>query len=434
MRHPKRFAHLLPLLALACSLLAVTGVSGRETPTAELERLGVSTERLARLDAALAGYVARGELPGVVVQVNRAGETIYLGAHGWRDIENQVPMSADTLFRIASQTKAIIAVGTLSLQEEGRLLIGDPVADYLPEFSETTVAVPREDGGYDVVPAHRPITIRDLLMHTSGVGYGYGPAADRWAEAGIQGWYFADREEPIRETVRRMAELPFEAQPGEAWVYGYNTDILGALVEVVSGQPLDEFLRERVFEPLGMHDTHFYLPPAKAERLATVYGMGDDGQLFRAPDESHMTGQGEYVDGPRQSFSGGAGLLSTAHDYARFLEMLRNGGELEGARVLAPNTVRLMTVDHLPGTTIFPWRAGMGIGLGFRVRLDVGGEGVPSTQGEFGWGGAYHSVYWVDPAEQLVVTYFTQVIPSGDLDDHDKLRVLIYQALVAPPR
>jgi CubicO group peptidase (beta-lactamase class C family) len=314
----------------------------------------------------------------------------------------------------------------MMLQEEGRLLIGDPVGKYLPEFQKTTVAVPNAAGGYDVVPAKRPITVRDLLTHTSGVSYGAGPAADRWKAAGITGWYFADRDEPVADTVRRMAALPFDAQPGEKWIYGYNTDILGAVIEQVSGQPLDEFLRTRIFEPLDMRDTAFYLPPDKVGRLATVYSAAPGG-LTRAPDEGTMESQGAYVKGPRRSFSGGAGLLSTAADYGRFLRMLLNKGELDGHRLLSPSTVELMTVNHLAD---LPFQPGQGFGLGFSIVTDLGARGTPGAVGEFGWGGAYHSTYWVDPAHDLVVVYMTQLIPSGTLDDQGKLRALVYQALV----
>jgi CubicO group peptidase (beta-lactamase class C family) len=390
--------------------------------------VGVSTERLKRLDAALRAYVDEGQLPGGVAFVARHGEVVYHEAFGYRDREAAAPMHRDDIFRIASQTKAVISVGVMILQEEGRLLLADPVGTYLPEYLNTTVAVPNDDGGYDVVAATRPITIRDLLTHTAGIGYGGGPAADQWREAEITGWYFAHRDEPIRETVARMASLPFEAQPGEAWVYGYATDILGALIEEVAGQPLDVFLEDRILAPLGMTDTHFYLPDSKRDRLAIVYSATDDG-LLRAADGSGMTLQGEYVDGPRTSFSGGAGLLSTAGDYAKFLQMLLNGGALNGRRIVSRKTVELMTVDHTGDLVPAFFGGGMGFGLGFAIVEDVGARGTPGSIGEYLWGGAYHSIYWVDPREQLVVVYLSQVIPAGDVDDHDKLRTLVYQAI-----
>ncbi len=401
-------------------------------PAQELERarpaeVGLSAQRLQRVSDALQGYVDDGKLVGAVALIARRGKIAYLEAFGQRDRESGAAMQVDAIFRIASQSKALVSVAVMMLQEEGRLLISDPVGRYLPEFQETTVAVRREDGGYDVVPADRPITIRDLLTHTAGIGYGTGVAEDRWAEAKIQGWYFAHRDEPVRQTVARIADLPFDAQPGEQFVYGYNTDILGALIEEVTDQPLDVVLRTRLLEPLDMDDTHFYLPRDQVERLAAVYSASDAG-LERAPDPGGMVGQGAYVEGPRRSFSGGAGLLSTAEDYATFLQMMLDDGSPDGIQILSPNTVSLMTVNHL-GADV-DYAAGTGFGLGFQVVEDLGARGLPGSVGEFGWGGAYHSTYWVDPAEDLVVVYFTQLIPANGLDDHGKLRALVYQAIV----
>ena len=419
--------HIVAVAVLFITMAAAPSSYAQTLQRARPEAVGLSSERLKRLSEALKGYVKEGKLPGGVVLVARRGKVAYVEAFGQRDREAGAPMREDSIFRIASQTKALVSVGVMMLQEEGRLLISDPVGKYLPEFRETTVAVPKQGGGYEVVKAKRPITIRDLLTHTSGVGYGGGVARDRWEAAKITGWYFADRDEPVGATVARMAALPFDAQPGERWNYGYSTDILGALVERVSGQTLDEYLRARVLEPLGMKDTHFYLPESKADRFAVVYSAKESGGLERAPEPGGMVGQGAYVKGPRKSFSGGAGLLSTANDYARFLSMLLNGGELDGKRLLSRKSVELMTVDHLDGK---PYQAGQGFGLGFSVVKDLGARGQPGSVGEFGWGGAYHSTYWVDPKEQLVVVYFTQVIPARGLDDHDKLRALVYQAIV----
>jgi CubicO group peptidase (beta-lactamase class C family) len=411
-------ALLLPALVLFTTLAAAL------EPTAP-ENVGLSSERLARLTERLEAYAEDGRVAGGVALVARRGHVAYLEAFGERDRESGAPMTTDTIFRIASQTKAIVSVAAMMLQEEGALLISEPVGDYIPEFKQTSVAVPRDDGGYDIVPARRPISIRDLLTHTSGFGYGMGPAADRWAEAGIVGWYFADRDEPIGATVARIAGLPADAQPGERWVYGYNTDILGALIERASGEALDEFLAERIFRPLGMADTHFYLPSEKVNRLAAVYSESE-GALVPA-EGTGAIGQGAYTQGPRKSFSGGAGLTSTAGDYARFLQMLLNGGELDGERLLGRKTVELMTTSHLADV---PFRPGEGFGLGFSIVEDVGTRGVLGSAGEYGWGGAYHSTYWVDPAEELIVVYMTQLLPAGDIDDFAKLRALVYQAIV----
>ena len=410
------------VLAVGVQLALAQGL-----PQTQPEEVGLSSHRLERVSAAMQGYVDDGRLAGAVVIVARRGKVAYLEAFGSRDREAGAAMTTDAIFRIASQTKAPVSVGVMMLQEEGRLLITDPIGKYLPEFRETTVAVPTDGGSYRVVDANRPIRIRDLLTHTAGISYGSGPASDEWEEAGITGWYFANRDEPVRDTIARIAALPFDAQPGERWVYGYNTDILGVLIERVSGKPLDVFMRERLLEPLGMRDTHFYLPRAKAARLAAVYSSTAEGGIERAPDPGHMVGQGAYLEGPRQSFSAGAGFLSTASDYARFLQMMLNGGELDGARMLTPKTVELMTVNHLQD---IPFRPGQGFGLGFSVVIDLGARGIPGSVGEYGWGGAYHSTYWVDPEEELVVVYLTQLIPARDIDDQGKLRALIYQTII----
>jgi CubicO group peptidase (beta-lactamase class C family) len=405
-------------------------------PSAASRRL--SAERLERLDAAMKAYVAEGKLAGAVVMVHDDGREVFSEAYGWRDKEADDPMREDTIFRIASQTKALTSVAVMMLMEEGELVLTDPVGKFLPEWSKTSVAVAKPGGGYDVVPARRAITIRDLLTHTAGVSYGTGPAEKAWKDAGVYGWYFADRREPVADVVRRMAALPMAAQPGEQWVYGYNTDILGVVVETISGQTLDQFLRQRLIEPLGMRDTSFCLPPEKAPRLAVVYSARE-GRLERAGAPGAMegvshVGQGHYLNGPCVAFAGGAGLVSTARDYARFQQMLLNGGELDGRRYLSPKSVELMRADGLvqaPGAAGAgpSLGSGQGFGLGFRITTDVGESGQPGSAGDYGWGGAYHSTYWMDPAEGLTVTYMTQLIPAGALDDHAKLRALVYSAL-----
>ena len=428
-RFNRLLASALVATALTSSVASGATNSARSVAGARAER-GVSSERIARVGALLQGLVDSGRIAGAVIEIRQDGRDVYSEAIGWRDKEAGAPMREDTIFRIASQTKALTSVAVMMLMEEGKLLLDDPVGKHLPEWSSTRVAVGRPAGGYDVVPAKRRITIRDLLTHTAGISYGTGPAEAAWREAGIFGWYFADRSEPVSAVVARMASLPMAAQPGEQFVYGYNTDILGVIVEKISGQSLEAFLNARLIQPLGMKDTAFYLPPAKADRLAVVYSA-DAGGMRRAPDPGAWqggghVGQGHYLNGPRVGFSGGAGLLSTAADYSRFLEMMRRGGELDGRRYLGRKTVELMTVDHLVDA---PYPAGTGFGLGFRIRTDVGKSGMPGSEGEFSWGGAYHSQYWVDPKERLTVAYMIQLIPAGDVDDVGKLRALIYQAL-----
>lgn len=413
--------------ALLLLVLIMTSVQSQDLVSSKPEDLGFSSERLQRLTSVYQAYARDKMMAGSVILIMRHGKVAYFNSFGQQDIEANIQMKNDAIFRIASQSKALISVGIMILQEEGKLMISDPVSKYIPEFAETTVAQPRQGGGYDVVKAKRAITLRDLLTHTAGIGYGWGLAGDKWKEAGIQGWYFANRDEPIGATVARMAKLPMEAHPGEKFVYGYNTDILGVVIEKASGKSLEEFITSRILVPLGMKDTHFYLPQEKAKRLAVVYSAFPDKPLERAPEPGEMVGQGAYVNGPRKSFSGGAGLLSTASDYARFLQMMLNKGTYNGHRILSPSTVELMTVNHLDK---IPYNAGEGFGLGFSTCEDLGARGIPGSEGEFGWGGAYGSKYWVDPKLDLVVVYFKQLTPTNGLDDREKLRTLIYQAIV----
>ena len=408
-------------------IILCAGVA-QELPAAKPDDLGFSSERLARVDEIFTQYVNQNKLPGSVILVARKGKVGYYNAFGFRDKESNSKMELGSIFRIASQTKAIVSAGIMILQEEGKLLIQDPVSRFIPEFAETTVAVPKEGGGYEVIKAKRPMTIRDLLTHTAGVGYGEGLAADEWKKAEIQGWYFAHRDEPVGETIKRIAALPMKAHPGEQFVYGYSTDILGVVIERASGMPLDQFLKTRIFDPLGMNDTHFFLPVDKKNRLATVYAPREGQPLKPAPTKGTMDSQGHYVEGPRKNLSGGAGLLSTAKDYYLFLQMMANGGALNGKRILSPRTVQLMTVNHLEKTVNYG--RGLGFGLGFEVLLDQGQKGTYGSEGEFRWGGAYGSTYWVDPKEELVVVYFTQVRPGSIVNDQLQLRTLIYQALI----
>ncbi|MGE0582205.1 MAG: serine hydrolase domain-containing protein [Steroidobacteraceae bacterium] len=390
---------------------------GDALPRATPESVGLDPARLTRIATAMQGYVERRELPGGVVLVARHGKLAYELAFG--------ESHPDTIFRIASQSKALTSTGIMLLVEEGRIALSDPLSKFIPQFAKPVVAEP--DGeGYKIVPAKREITIRDLLTHTSGLGYGVGIGADRWKAAGIQKWYFADRDEPMADIVARMGTLPLESQPGEKWVYGYSIDVLGVVIERVTGQSLDRFLRERLFEPLGMVDTCFYLPPAKRARLAKVWSPKEGGGLELAPDPGVGIGQGLYVDGPRKAFSGGGGLLSTAGDYARFLQMMLNGGTLDGQRLLSRKTVELMTADF---TGPIPDRPGRGWGLGFEIATDLGRRGLPGSLGDYGWGGAYNTYYWVDPKEDLLVVYQTQVIPPSGIKDFETLRGLVYQAI-----
>jgi CubicO group peptidase (beta-lactamase class C family) len=389
---------------------------------------GLAPDRTARIDRLLQQYVDQNRIAGAVGLVLRDGKPVYERAVGWADKEAGRRMTPDTVFRIASQTKAITSTAVLALVEEGKIGINQPVGDFIPTFKKTTVAI-RENGEVTTVPARRAITIADLLTHTAGISYGTDALVSaQYAPKGLgpaagSGWYTADKDEPICDTMERLGTLPFVAQPGTAFVYGYNTDILGCVVEKASGMPLDQFVRTRITEPLGLKDTRFFIPPAERQRLAAVYASGPDGLAVRAPDGSK--GQGSYVDGPRKSFAGGAGLTSTARDYARFLEMIRNGGALDGVRILAPRTVDLMTTNQ-SGT--LHSTNGLGFGFGFETVDRYGASGMAGV-GAFGWGGAYGTTYQVDKQSHMVIILMIQLMPNAT-DIQPKYSNLVYQSLL----
>jgi CubicO group peptidase (beta-lactamase class C family) len=414
------------LLILALALPA----AAQNIPGAAPESVGMSAARIDRLTGTFNDFVAGGQLAGAVVVVLRQGKAVCLEPVGMMDNEKKLPMRKDTIFRLASMSKAVTSVAAMILMEEAKLRLADPVSRFLPAFRNTTVALPASTPGgrIGIVAAKREITVRDLMTHTAGISYGDGPASDQYKAAGIYGWYLSDKKEPIVPLMERLASLPFDAQPGEKYIYGYNTDILGAVVEKASGMKLDEFFSKRIFEPLKMPDTSFFLPPEKRARLATVYSIGKDGRIVRAPEPG--MGQGDYVDGPRACFSGGAGLLSTGSDYARFLQMLLNGGELEGARVLSPKSVELMIANHVGSLY---QNGDFGFGLGFEIVTDVGRSARPGSVGQYSWGSAYYSRYFVDPQEKLVALFLTQLIPAGSVDLNDRFRYLVYQAITGRP-
>jgi CubicO group peptidase (beta-lactamase class C family) len=393
---------------------------------------GFAADRLARIDRFLQAHVDSNAIAGAVAMVFRDGQLVYHKSVGWNDRESKRAMTEDAIFRIASQSKAITSTAILMLVEEGKIALGDPVSLYVPEYAHTTVAS-RADSGRTIVPARRPITIKDLLTHTAGISYGQESfIAERYAAKGLGngtglGFYTADKDEPVCTTMERLASLPFVAQPGEAYVYGYNTDILGCVVERASKQPLDEFVRTRITAPLGMNDTYYFLDKAKRARLVTVYATDSTGHAVRAPNG--RMGQGDYVDGPRRNFAGGAGMLSTAHDYARFLQMVLNHGELDGVRILSPKMIDVMTTNQ-SGT--LHSQTGLGFGLGFETVDRLGADGLKSV-GSFGWGGAYGSTYFVDPVESLVVVFMVNQLPLRS-DVASKLPTLVYQSLLTPAR
>jgi CubicO group peptidase (beta-lactamase class C family) len=410
---------------LAIILLATTVNAQR--PSAPVHDGTFDPARTPIIDRALQRYVDSDRVAGLVALAMQDGQVVYEKAFGWADKEAGRRMTTDTIFRIASQSKAITSAAIMQLIEEGALTLNTRVSTLIPSFATTTVAVANDRGSVTHVPARRAITVRDLLTHTAGISYGTDPAvAALYRDKGLgpaagNGWYTADKDETVCVTMERLGTLPFVAQPGDSWVYGYNTDILGCIVEKVSGKPLDAYLRDHITAPLGMKDTQFFLAPVQKDRLAAVYASAD-GKYARSPEGPR--GQGHYIDGPRKNFAGGAGLLSTARDYARFLEAMRRGGTIDGTRILSPLSVKLMATNQV-GT--LHSTNGLGFGLAFETVDRFGANGM-SHEGTFGWGGAYGSQYRVDPQARLTMVLMIQLVPNAT-DIAQVFPTLIYQAL-----
>jgi CubicO group peptidase (beta-lactamase class C family) len=388
------------------------------------EDVGFSSARLQRIDHAMRRFVDEGKIAGTVTLLARQGKVAHFGATGLMDLEARRPMDREAIFRIASMTKPITATSVLMLFEEGHFLLDDPVAEFLPEFAHTKVFVRETDHGPEVADLERPITIRHLLAHTSGLTYDFypGPVSRIYAKEQIQ-----RRDEGLVDKMRRLAALPLVHQPGARWTYGLSHDVLGRLVEVISGQPFDVFLRQRIFAPLEMADTGFHVPLPELSRLAPVYTTAGRAGLKRdenQPDRSQ----------PPAFLSGGSGLVSTAADYGRFCEALLNGDTRSGTRLLGRKTIELMTADQWHGANNpyphgFPVLPGYGYGLGVRTLVDVAQSGVPSSLGEYGWGGAHGTDFWIDPREQMVGVLMVQLVPL-DFRPAWTFKVLAYQALV----
>jgi CubicO group peptidase (beta-lactamase class C family) len=414
---------------------AAPGASARAAlPTAAPGSLGFSPERLERLHKGMQALVDRHEVGGIVTLLVRDGKIADLKSYGWQDVASQKPMQSDTLFRIASMSKPITSVAIMMLYEEGRLMLTDPVSRYIPSFRDMKVLTRSAPNAEPtLVPARRQITIRDLLTHRSGLTYGFidgGPVGDAYRKGGVSDG-LAATEGTLAENIDRLAQAPLVSQPGAEWHYSLSTDVLGRVVEVVSGQPFDVFLRDRIFTPLKMTETAFDVPDAKWSRLATVYTPdGTNGVRAMKDPESfgntHMA-PGNYRAG-KKYFSGGAGLVSTAHDYARFAQMLLNGGELDGVRLLSPKTVELMTVSHTSDLPANSTGAGTNWGLGFQVTTDLAGAQLLGSEGMYGWRGIYGSTFWVDPKARLIGVMMVQRYPGTPAGA--PFQTLAYQALV----
>ncbi|HWA11870.1 MAG TPA: serine hydrolase domain-containing protein [Burkholderiales bacterium] len=416
-------AAFLAALALAAAAL---GASAAPLPEVQPEDVGLSSQRLALIDAAMQRAVDSGELPGAVVFIARGGKLAYAKSFGWQDKLNNVPMRNDSIFRLYSMTKPIVSVAAMMLVEEGRLGLQEPVSKYIPEMKDMKVGIEETDAstgipGLRLVPARRPITVQDLMRHTSGFTYGVlgPPTAIRkmYNDAGIfsQKWVLAD-------FVKALAKMPLMFEPGTAWEYGHSTDVLGRVIEVASGQALDRFLKERIFDPLGMVDTAFEVAPDKVGRLAQPI---PDPYTGKTPELLDLTE-------PQTFFAGGHGLVSTAADYLRFAQMLENGGSLEGVRILGRKTVEYMTADHVNagidrGNAWLPG-PGYGFGLGFGTRTETGQSQWPGSVGDFFWGGYAGTYFWVDPQEELVPVYLTQE-PVRRTYYRLMMRNLVYQAI-----
>ena len=403
-------------------------MTGLGLPKAERPKeVGLSAKRLARISATFRQDVESNIIPGAVVLIARGGRVGYAEAFGWQDREAKTPMELDAIFRIASMTKPLTSVAAMILAEEGKLQIAAPVADYLPELAERTV-------GPERVPAERTMTVQDLLRHTSGLTYaafGDSPVQMIWRDAQPM-----TEDQTNAEMMAKLAPLPLMFEPGTTWEYSMSTDVLGRVVEVVSGQDLADFIDARISRPLGLRDTGF---AATGERAARVAEPQIDPASGARPAMRNVIDPGRWA-------SGGGGAVSTAADYVRFCQMLLNGGELDGTRILAPKTVALMASDHLPpdcayGDTARPRfgalapvpEMGYGFGLGFAVRTAAGRCPLPGSVGEYFWSGVYGTAFWIDPVEQLVVVTM-MLAPERRLYYRHLLRPLVYGALVGPIR
>lgn len=404
------------------------------------ERAGFSATRLGRIGDVMRRYVDAGKLAGTVSLVSRRGQVVYFDDYGQRNLETGAEMTLDTLFRIYSMTKPITSVAALMLFEDGHYLLDDPIADYLPAFADVQVCVGMDLAGMRLARPERPPTVRDLMRHTAGLSYGWHqdtPVDQAYRDAKMD-----QRQYSLTEGVEMLAKLPLVYHPGTAWRYSFSTDVLGRLVEVWSGESLDEFFQRHIFAPLGMTDTAFQVAPEKIDRFAACYTLPN--MTGYVADAEPGNGQRRLVvqDAPETSkfakppvfLSGGGGLTASTGDYLRFCQMLLNGGALDGRRILGRKTVELMTMNHLPSELI-PIAVtvpdpGAGFGLGVKVLVDQAASGRLGSQGMYGWGGAATTTFWIDPVEEIIGIFMTQFMPSGYYPVTTQFQRTVYQALV----
>jgi CubicO group peptidase (beta-lactamase class C family) len=412
-------------IALALPLELAAQAPRTFSPVTRPEDEGFSATRLARIDQLIDGLVKDGTIPGAVVFISRHGRIVMHKAYGYRDLGTKAPLQKDDIFRIASQSKAITSLAVMMLWEEGRFGLDDPISRYIPEFKDAKVlkTFNAADSTFTAEPAKSPVTIRELLTHTSGIDYA-GIGSDNfkaiYAKAGLKSG-IGNKGDAICDKMRVLGPLPLKHEPGAEFTYSLGLDVLGCLVEVLSGMPFDRFLRTRIFEPLGMKDTWFYLPADRASRLVTLHA-GVNGKsvvrkepVFDGADPDYPKKGGTY-------FSGGAGLSSTAEDYARFLQLFLNKGEFNGARLLSPATVDMMLTNQTP-------KLDFGVGLGFGLETPANDYQSPRSLGSFSWGGAFNTVYWADPKEGLIGQIYTNLYQNPAPDLGGRFGNLVYAAL-----
>ncbi len=415
--------------ALLGFLILSIAAFAQDLPTAKPESVGLSAERLERIGTAVQRNMDDKRIAGAVTLVVRRGQVAWFKAQGMMDREAGKPMRNDAMFRICSMTKPITSVAVMMLYEEGKFLLDDPVSKYLPEFKNPKVLVKPASGEPYTIPATKEITIRDLLRHTSGLTYNWQDDLGPMYEQANVASGLIQYDGTIGDSVKRLAALPLLFNPGERFEYSLGVDVLGRLVEVVSGKPLDEFFRTRIFEPLGMKDTYFYVPDNKVDRLATTYTYYEGKGLNRFPDAPIKEGPFSYsadypYRGPKKLFSGGAGLVSTAMDYARFCQMMLDNGKVGSVRLLSRKAVELMSHDSLG--KISPDQ-GFGLGFGIQgVKTPLSELGSP---GEYNWGGFFYTSFSIDPNEQMIVIFMAQLHPEGGLTLNRQVHELAYQAI-----
>src|SRR5579862_2835302 len=407
---------------------------------------GMSKSALERIDRHLRErYIDAGRFPGAQLTVYRRGQLVDSASQGFADLERKVPVKDDTIYRIYSMTKPLTSIAFMMLVEEGRVALDEPVHKYIPEWKNLGVFQAGVMPAFLTRPPSRPMQIVDLMRHTSGLTYGFQQRSN--VDAAYRELKIGEIEKAgtLASMIADLAKMPLEFSPGEAWNYSVSTDVIGYLIGVISGKPFEQFLQERIFDPLGMNDTGFFVPPDKAHRLAACYSASPQGAMtFHAADrKGGLTLQDDPATSsflsPPAFISGGGGLCSTSADYLTFCRALLNGGELDGVRLVGPKTLHLMTSNHLPGGKTLPELSrslfseaayhGIGFGLGFSVTLDPARTLIPGTRGEYAWGGAATTSFWIDPAEELIAIFMTQVLPSTATPIRRELRTMIYSAI-----